>query len=283
MSEVTTGGIPVEAPTARDTRFVGLIWGPAGSGKTTLASTAPGKKFWLGFDNDGEMSLADRDDVQHVLKLYKLPASSVVTEFKTSDPYRLTRYLTEYPELETVVFDSMTTYAYMALQEAVSKAGSRSTMERPGMNGYAYRNSLVLRAATTMLAITARLKRNLIFTTHEASPQTDDLGNIISITMILSENLANQIGLRINEVWHLADTSTDARVISVRPHTRMKPMKTRMFNAGNAQKFTWHFDANTLVGEGIADWWHAWQENGGKKIPLPSVAKSTTTKGGNKR
>lgn len=283
MSSVMLQGVPVEAPRAFDMRFIGLIWGPAGGGKTTLASTAPGNKLWLGFDNDGEMSLADRVDVQHVLKFYKLTPATVVQEFKKTDPYNLTRFLTEHKEIETVVFDSMTTFAYMALQEAVQHAGGKISMEQPGMNGYAYRNSLVLRAATTMLSITAKLGRNLIFTTHEASPQTDDLGNVISISMILSENLANQIGLRINEVWHLADVDGKARVISVRPHTRMRPMKTRMFDPGNAAKFTWHFDANTLVGEGIADWWHAWQENGGKKLPLPAVAKATTTKGGVKK
>lgn len=277
MSE-TLRGVPLEAPTSRDMRFVGLIWGPAGSGKTTLASTAPGKKLWLGFDNDGEVSLADRGDVQHVMKFYKAATSTVVAELKTTDPYRLSVFLTEHPEIETVVFDSMTSYAYMALKEAV-RLGKSSTMEQPGINGYAYRNSLVLQAATTMLAITAKLNRNIIFITHEGAPQTNDDGTVVSITMILSENLANQIGLRINEVWHLADADNGTRIISVRPHTKMKPMKTRMFNAGNAAKFIWHFDANTLVGEGIADWWHAWQENGGKKIPLPSVATSSSTKG----
>ena len=63
---------------------------------------------------------------------------------------------------------------------------------------------------------------------------------------------------------------------------QMKPMKTRLFNADRPQ-FAWHFDANTLIGEGIADWWEAWKQNGGKKIDLPSVGKATTTKGGVKR
>lgn len=284
MNDVTLQGVPVEAPHAADMRFVGLIWGPAGSGKSTLASTAPGKKLWLGFDPDGEMSLADRDDVQHVLKLYKHNQLTVVQEFKKGDPYNLTRFLTDHPEIETVVFDSMTTFAYMALAEAVRMAGGTSiSMEQPGINGYAYRNSLVLRAATNMLAITARLGRNLIFITHEGSPQVNDKGVTTSITMILSENLANQIGLRINEVWHLADADGVARIISVRPHTKMKPMKTRMFDADTATKFSWHFNANTMLGEGIADWWHAWQENGGKKLALPSVARTTTTKGGVKK
>lgn len=269
MSDVTLQGVPVEAPTSRDMRFNGLIWGPAGCGKTTLAATAPGNKLFLEFDHDGEMSIADRGDVQHVLKLYKLNPLTVVQEFKKTDPYQLTGFLTKHPEIETVVFDSMTSFAYMALMEAVAHAGGKISMEQPGMNGYTYRNGLVLRAATNMLRMTAALHRNLIFTTHEGTPSTDDAGNVVSISMILSENLANQIGLRINEVWHLADTDAGKRVISVRPHTRMRPMKTRMFDATTATKFEW--DSG-----GIADWWHAWQSNGGKKMPLP-------LKGGMKR
>lgn len=272
-ADVVLQGVPVDRPAAHEMRFVGLIWGPAGGGKTTLASTAPGNKLWLGFDPDGEVSLADRSDVLHVLKLYKHAPTTVVQEFKKTDPYNLVRFLTDHPELETVVFDSMTTYAYMALTEAVAHAGGKISMEQPGMNGYAYRNSLVLRAATTMLTITARLNRNIIFTTHEGSPQTDDLGNVVSITMVLSENLANQIGLRINEVWHLADVDGVARVISVRPHTRMRPMKTRLWDASRAVKFAWNYNPNTGEGEGIATWWNMWKENGGKKLPLPGTKK----------
>jgi hypothetical protein len=284
VNDVTLQGVPVEAPHAADMRFVSLIWGSAGSGKTTLASTAPGNKLWLGFDNDGEVSLVDREDVRDVLKLYKLNPLTVVQEFKKADPYNLTRFLTDRPDIKTVVFDSMTTYAYMALQEAVRMAGgNKISMEQPGMQGYSYRNSLVLRAATNLLAITARLGRNVIFVTHEGSPMLNDDGNVESITMVLSENLANQIGLRINEVWHLADADGRSRWISVRPHTRTKPMKTRMFDTSSATRFVWHFNADTMLGEGIADWWHAWQENGGKKLALPSVARATTTKGGVKK
>jgi hypothetical protein len=179
----------------------------------------------------------------------------------------------------------MTMFAYMALHEAVQRVRTQRnqiTMEQPSMAGYAYRNSIVLGTATTMLAMTARLRRNIIFTTHEGSPETDDNGVIQSITMILATNLANQIGLRLNEVWHLRDDDGRTRTISVRPHSKLKPMKTRLFLADKPQ-FPWHFDANTLVGEGIADWWDAWKNNGGQKIPLPGVAKNTATKGGVKK
>jgi hypothetical protein len=266
-------------------RFACLIWGPAGSGKTVLASTAPGNKLVLMFDPDGELSLADREDVQHVMQFYKLNPLTVVGEFRKPDPYGLTKFLAERPDIETVVFDSMTTFAYYALQEAVQRSrNSRNSisMEQPSMAGYSYRNALVLGCATTMLAITAKLGRNIIFTTHEGSPELDDSGNVQTITMILATNLANQIGLRLNEVWHLRDADNQQRTISVRPHSKLKPMKTRMFYADRPQ-FAWHFDANTLLGEGISDWWTQWRGNSGRKIPLPDTAKQTASKGARKK
>jgi hypothetical protein len=42
-------------------------------------------------------------------------------------------------------------------------------------------------------------------------------------------------------------------------------------------EFVWHYDADTGEGEGIADWYRAWQAGGGKKLPLP--VRVTTNKG----
>ena len=43
-----------------------LLWGASGTGKTTLACTAPGKKLLILFDPDGDASIAERDDVDVV-------------------------------------------------------------------------------------------------------------------------------------------------------------------------------------------------------------------------
>ena len=69
------------------------------------------------------------------------------------------------------------------------------------------------------------------------------------------------------------------RSIAVRPTMQRKPMKTRLFNADKAAEFSWYYDPDTQVGEGIADWWSAWQAGGGKKIPLPSRV-ATVARGG---
>jgi hypothetical protein len=278
---IMAGGVPILAPSAENMQLNMLIWGDSGAGKTTLAATAPGTKLFVMLDPGGDLSLAGRSDVA-TLNLTSEPASRVMTQFRMADPYDLRKVLTARPDYETVVVDSMTTLAYAALQEAVLKAGgAKISMEQPGMNGYAYRNAALLRCTVAIMRICAEMKRHLILTTHEGSADRDTEGHVLSVTMALSEGVANQVGLRFNEVWHLNDNGKD-HVIAVRPCRLRKPMKTRLFNATQPE-FVWHYDPNTHTGEGIADWYHAWQAGGGKKLPLPVHVKATTSRGVNKK
>lgn len=276
---IVLGGIPIIEPSALAMRLAMLIWGDAGCGKTTLAATAPGTKLFIMFDPDGVLSLSDRADVV-VMDMSASNPRTIMAAFRTEDPFTLSRYLSEHPEIETVVVDSVTTLAYMALQEAVA-SNTRSTMEQPGMHGYTWRNASVLRVCSILTKITKKLDRNIIFITHENAPERDAEGRVVSITMALSENTANQVGIFLNEVWWMRDLD-GKRSIAVRPCRQRKPMKTRLFT-GDAKEFDWHYNPNTLVGEGIADWFHSWQANGGKQIPLPAVAKATTSRGGVKK
>jgi len=149
------------------------------------------------------------------------------------------------------------------------------------MHGYTYRNASVLRSTVALMRLCSEHKRNLILITHEGNADRNDEGSVLSVTMALSEGTANQVGLRFNEVWWVSDTGTERR-IAVRPCRLRKPMKTRLFRSDKPE-FVWHYDPDTLVGEGIADWIHQWQERGGKKLPLPVRAVSTPSKGGAKK
>jgi hypothetical protein len=255
-----------------------LLWGDSGSGKTTLAASAPGKKLFLLLDPGGDLSLSDRGDVG-ILNLCTQSPATMMSQFITADPYGIGRMLAVRPDYETVVVDSMTSLAYMALQNSVMI--NKSTMERPGMHGYTYRNASVLRATIALMKICAEHKRHLILITHEGNADRNDEGAVLSVTMALSEGTANQVGLRFNEVWHMSDTGTERR-IAVRPCRLRKPMKTRIFYADKPE-FVWHYNPDTMVGEGIADWYHAWQEGKGKKLPLPTRASATTSRGGTKK
>ena len=278
---IMVGGVPLTSPTAENMQLFILLWGDSGSGKTTLAATAPGTKLFVMFDPGGDLSLADRSDIA-VLSLGTQPPATLLSKFGTADPYDIGKLLASRPDIETVVVDSMTSFAYMALQNAIQRAGgTRISIEQPGIQGYTYRNASVLKATHTIMRLCMEHKRHLILTTHEGSADRNDEGAIISVTMALSEGTANAVGLRFNEVWHLSDTGTERR-IAVRPCRLRKPMKTRLFNADKPE-FVWHYNPDTQIGEGITDWYHAWQEGKGKKLPLPSRASATTSRGSAKK
>ena len=259
------GGVPLRNAGVEDARISMMLWGDAGCGKTTLAATAPGKKLFILMDPDGDLAVASRDDCE-VLDLSAQPYAQVIEKFRSPDPYGLEAYLREHTNVQTVVWDSVTAYSYMALQEAVAK-NNRSSMEQPGMHGYQWRNASVLRAATALMTITKRLNRNVIFVTHEAAPDRNEQGAVTSVTMALSEGTANQVGLRLNEVWWMNDNGKE-RTIAVRPCRLHKPMKSRMWDA-QAPEFVWKFDARDHKGDGIAQWFDAWKKGGGRKLALP--------------
>ena len=282
MSEpLLAGGIKITAPSVEGAQLNMLLWGDSGSGKTTLAATAPGKKLYLMFDPGGELSLTSRHDVD-VLNLSAQTAATVIAQFKGADPYGLGKVLGEHPEYATVVVDSMTSLAYLALQEAVRNAGgTKISMEQPGMQGYGYRNALLLRITVVIMTMCAKHKRHLVLITHEGRPDRNQEGIVTSVTMALSEGVSNQVGLRFNEVWHLEDTGTERR-IAIRPCRLRQPMKTRLF-AATGPEFVWHYNPDSQVGDGIADWYHAWQQGNGVRLPLPGAGTSTTSKGGPKK
>lgn len=263
------GGIPLTSPRVDNVQLQMLLWGDSGSGKTTLAATAPGTKLFLMLDPGGDLSLADRNDVA-VLNMASEPPTKLITQFGLADPYGIGKILMARPDIETVVVDSMTTLAYAALQNSVMF--NKSTIERPGMHGYTYRNASVLRATIAIMRLCAEHKRHLILITHEGAADRNSEGVPISITMALSEGTANQVGLRFNEVWNLSDTGTERR-IAIRPCRLRKPMKSRLFKSDQPE-FVWHYNADTGEGEGISHWYKAWQAGGGKKLALPVATPS---------
>lgn len=263
--QLMAGGIPIVPPNASTMFLNMLIWGDSGSGKTTLAATAPGTKLFLMLDPGGDLSLADRSDCA-VLNLASETPTKLLAQFNTADPYGIGKVLIARPDIETVVVDSMTTLAYVALQNAVAM-NKNSSMEVPGKHGYTYRNASVLRATIALMRLCAEHKRHLILITHEGTANRNSEGVITSVTMALSEGTANQVGLRFNEVWHLSDTGTERR-IAIRPCRLRKPMKSRLFMSDKPE-FIWSYNADTDKGEGIVDWYRAWQVGNGRKLPLP--------------
>lgn len=253
-------------PSMSTARFVLLLWGLAGCGKTTLAATAPGTKLWILFDGGGTDSIIGMPNIL-VLDLSG-EKHQITAKLNSDDPFGLERVLQAHPEIETIVFDSLTAYTALALENAVASI-TKATLQHPTLQGYGHRNALVMRACTSLLRLTKRTGRNMIFIAHEDAPAVNDDGVVMHITVALGGKLASSIGIQLSEIWWLSDTGREHR-IAIRNCRMRQPMKSRMFNGAQSPEFTWRYDPATGKGGMITDWIDAWKRNGGKKIALPA-------------
>lgn len=273
--DLKIGNRQLYSPSAAIKRITLLLWGEAGCGKTVLASTAPGKKLWLLFDPDGANSLAARDDV-YVLPLFEEPPT-VADSFKAENPLNITNFLKDNPDVETVVFDSITNFSTKALMQAVrhphaSSRSFQSTFLAPGLSAYGIRNAYVISAVKNLLQITGALGRNMIFIAHEDAPEKNSEGVVMYITTTLGGKLSNHVPADISEVWAMRWGDKDKfPTIAIRPCRLRKPMKSRMFYMNGEPEFPWHYNPDTQEGATIAGWVEEWREHGYEKIKTPKA------------
>jgi len=227
--------------------------------------------LWLQFDPNGVNSLTHYPNLHRIRHINAVgySASVIDAEFSNQDPFGIEAELKENPNVQTLVVDSATTLADRGLEIAVIKQNNTS-YDVPGRHGWGTRNQIIRRYVSKLMQIAAAHDLHFIITTHEHTFQKIENGPV-SITLSLSENLANEVAVRFSEVWHMEDTGS-ARLIYTRAYANYKPMKTRMFLTPDSVvggKFIVHYDANTWTGDGIAEWWQQWNDNQGRKIPLP--------------
>lgn len=273
--DIKLAGVSGEPLDKRMERLSMLLWGKSGCGKTVLASTAPRPMLWINFDPDGVASIKRSDDVT-VVDMANM-GHDKVPQFKSGDTVeaQLRSSLTGNPDIRTVVVDSITSFAQLALSHAVlsGKANGgnfKATMEAPGQAGYGIRNRLTLDAVNMFLRVTGALNRNIVFICHEDTKMGSD-GAIASITLLLGGTLPEEVPLKISEVWNLTDTD-GRRTIGIRPYAMRSPMRTRMFrHNGRTTNFALKYNQETGEGEGVADWFKRWSETGFDKIAVPTA------------
>jgi phage nucleotide-binding protein len=262
MADLKIGNIPIVNVKEAPQRLSMLLWGPAGCGKTTLAATAPGKKLLINFDPDGAASITNRDDVD-LLDLAP-HMKTIGTQFDGVLARQIKNVL---PNYDTVIVDSLTNVQQTALTTGVSSVKG-ATIARPSPGAYQVRNAYTLALMSDLLMDTGALNKHIIFTAHEATPDRNDEGVVIQITLMLGGQLPNQGPCNISEVWAMYDNGKDRR-IAVRPCRARTPMKTRMFNATEPE-FKWAYDAQTGKGLTLASLYEDWKSKGFSKINLPS-------------
>lgn len=261
------GGIQIRSLADAQTRLSMMLWGAAGSGKTTLAASGPGNKLLVNFDPDGPASLGTRDDVS-ILDLSN-QKHTIVEKFKSDDPFNLSKVLSSDDAPDTLIIDSLTSYSQYAVEQGIALTKG-ATVERPSPGAYGARNALTLRLISGMLRLTGRYNKNIIFVSHEDAPTTDDSGSVLYITMMLGGKLPDQAALQISEVWFMQDVDQKRRIL-VRAGRNRKPMKSRMFDTRTKSEFFSLYDPdNGWDSKGsINSFYEEWLANGRNKIQVP--------------
>ena len=104
--KISLGTVEVTTPQTQINRMSTVIWGPSGAGKTTLAATAPRPILWVNFDPDGTSSLMDQEDIY--IADFSMESPNKVETFKHDNAGGIKQVLDEHPDIQTVVFDSIT-------------------------------------------------------------------------------------------------------------------------------------------------------------------------------
>jgi len=254
----------IEKPTDTPTRMSMILWGDAGVGKTTLAATAPGRKLFLMLDPDGDMSIRTMSEWERV-NLSGLNPLTLASEGMKAEPFGIAELMLGF---DTLIVDSLTKFSEYALAYSISyHAAQKSTLMSPGLNGYGGRNICVANLVSNLLRITAKMNKHIIFTTHERA-DTNDSGNIVSVSMMLGGQLPNMSSKDISEVWNMHDDK-GKRMIYIRPDRLRAPVKSRMFDVTGDTNFEWKYNSNTGKGPTIAEWWERYTRGSYAKLPLP--------------
>lgn len=272
MTETIISGVPIKRASDNNKRISALIWGDAGSGKTTLAATMPGRKLFFQFDPDGAASIAGVDNVD--VADFSSASSSITEQFKNeSNPLGLKGVLDDY---DSFIFDSLTNITDKTLTQGIAKATGAS-VERPSPAAFGTRNALAIRLIKNVMSVTGKAKKHVAFIAHEGAATTDEkTGAILHISLALGGQLPSNIGIDFSEMWAIYQVDNrNERRIAVRPSRKRKPMKTRMFQQSAEPEFTWNFDAEDWNSEKnepyrMDTWFDLWCKHN-DKLPMPDT------------
>lgn len=242
-------------------RLTLLLWGESGCGKTTLASTAPGKKLLCMTDPDGELSVADFDDI-YVMDLTKVN----VEQFVNTDPFGILKAVDDH-DFDTVIWDGITNAVDQVLTQAI-KDTTNSTEKRVAIASYQMRNRYILRLIKTLNAGLRKRNKHFVVIAHQDAPLRDSEGNVKGYSLMIGGTLQTSAPVDFSEVWCMVDSSKGKHIL-IKPGRMRSPMKTRMFTTLAGVEFPWKFNPDTQDGDTLTSWWEMYTAGEFKKLALP--------------
>lgn len=249
---IKIGGVEAKNVDAGQKRFSGMIWGAPGTGKTMLAATAPGKKLWLLFDPNGADSLEQSPEKDNCVVVDLSSQNyNIVSQGCNENPFGIEQYLKD-GTIDTVVFDSATTFLDLCLKLAVATTRN-ATIEVPTQAGYSRRNSYMKQTLNNLIRLTNKYNKHIVIIGHEDNGQMDDLGNIIKQTVMIGGSSNNAICITLSEIWYLGILSGKRKIL-FEPFGVKSPMKTRMIDTKKCKSVEWDKDGGT----GIKEWFDEW-------------------------
>lgn len=264
-------------------RFVSILWGPVGAGKTPMAATAPGSVCYILFDIDGLKSIAHLDILKpnHV-RVVNLTAEddTIVDKFeKLRDTESNLKAVLQDESISTIVFDSMTAFMDKCLTRGIVKVGpsgnDKPTNLAPGLRGYGARAMLVRQCVMNVHTLAERYNKNFIVTAHEKvvnKKGEKDQEVVDFITMLLGGETFVQVPKNFSEIWRMELQSDGRTSVLTAPHGYYRPCRSRMFRRAEGYRpsaFEWKFNTYEWKGEGIETWMNQWKSAGCQAIPLP--------------
>ena len=259
-------GVFISRPKPTSARISMILWGEQGSGKTTLAATAPGDKLFMLFDPNGTSTILGRSDV-YEMDLTGVSLTTINTELKKPDPFGMGKRLSTMPNIKTIVIDSLTRLWDDAIEAAVAVA--KSTAELPGIPGYSARNTFIKRAVSSLMRLASKLDMHIIFILHNGNPELNLQGQVSNNPPILSARLLQPLAISFSEIWYLESDAKDGHKIYLRANKARKFMKTRMFDTSETSELVWRFNPQSMKGDGISTWFDKWSNNAGRQLAVP--------------
>lgn len=266
------GGVKLTPVHIQTYRLTLLLWGLSGCGKTTWLQTMPSPIMWINFDDSGTASL-ERNPHLLVADFSKEP-NTVVKKFQKYGDGAISdidRILAANTDIQSVVFDSITTYADRSVQYAVHDfKAPGAVFDNPGRAAYGARNRNVLGVVQNLMMVTGKHNRHFALVAHEDHPTQDDKGVITNISLLLGGSTVTEIPIKFSEIWLLRDMGNKKRNLVIRNAGIYRPMRSRMFDTSSRIELDLKYDPKTGEGHRIDDMYDKWKANNFAKINLPT-------------